>query len=235
VTSREIQQINNAIRAAGAKWNADETSLNKIPMPQRLKHLGFVPGPRDKSLQERERIAKTNLETFRTSATIAAGVPAIFDLRNIADQNFITPIRDQGGCGSCVAFVTVATVEGTSRTQANPNLIIDFEAHLYYCYGRNDGRTCENDWWPDGALDQFRNDGVVDEACYPYTSGDQNCSNLCSDWNSRLNKITNWKIFISVTDIKIGSRLKGQLSLASPFTMISFLITTESIHRYHPM
>jgi len=210
VTSQEIQQINNAIRAAGAKWNADDTSLNKIPMPQRLKHLGFVPGPRDKSLQERERIARINLETFHTSATIAAGVPAVFDLRSLGGQSFITPIRDQGDCGSCVAFGTVSTVEVMSRTQANPNPSIDLsEAHLFYCYGRNDGRTCENGWWPDGALDHFKNDGVVDEACYPYTSGDQNCSNLCSSWNTRLNKITTWQIVTSVTDIKNWISTKG--------------------------
>ena len=210
VVSQEIQEINNAIRAAGAKWNADETSLNKIPRSQRLKHLGFVPGPRDKSLKERERVAKTNLETFHASTTIAAGVPEVYDLRNLGGQNFITPIRDQGGCGSCVAFGTVATVEGMSRIQANPNPRVDLsEAHLFYCYGRNDGRTCENGWWPDAALDHFRNNGVVDEACYPYTDVNQNCLNLCSDWNTRLNKINSWKILTTVTDIKSWISTKG--------------------------
>jgi C1A family cysteine protease len=214
VTPQEIQETNNAIRAAGAKWQAAETSLTKIPRAEQLKRLGFVPGPGDKSLQEREGIAKANLETFRTSATLAAGVPATYDLRNVGGQNFITPITDQGNCGSCVAFGTVATVEATNRIQRNnPNLNIDLsEAHLFYCYGRNDGRNCENGWWPDPALNHFRDNGVVDETCYPYIAGDQNCSNLCSDWNNRLTKITSWQSMTSATDMKNWISTKGPLA-----------------------
>jgi hypothetical protein len=63
------------------------------------------------------------------------------------------------------------------------------EAHLFYCHGFNDGRNCQNGWWPGAALNHFTNGGVVNEACYPYTAGDQKCSNLCSDWNNRLIKI----------------------------------------------
>lgn len=219
MTSEEIQEINNAIRAAGAKWNAGETSLTKIPRAERLKHLGYVPGPKDKSLQERERISKANLEKFHMSATVAAALPATYDLRNIGGQNYITPIRDQGGCGSCVAFGTVATVEGTSRRQsANPNLNIDLsEAHLFYCYARNEGRRCggpDGGWWPYAALEHFKNDGVVDEACYPYTSGDQNCSNLCTNWNSLLNKIKSYQSLTSTTDMKNWISTKGPLVTA---------------------
>ena len=133
-----------------AKWKAAETSLSKMPSSERLRHLGYVPGPSDKPLDEREKISKGNLAKFSPNDTIAAGIPATYDLRNVGGQNFITPIKDQGGCGSCVAFGTVATVEGSIRKQHNnPNLDVDLsEAHLFYCYGRSDGRDCENGWWP---------------------------------------------------------------------------------------
>lgn len=152
--------------------------------------MGFVRGPKNKSLQERERISRANLDTVHTSRTMAAVVTVTYNLRNVGGQNF-TLIRDQGNCGFCVAFGTVATVEGRSRTQANnPNPNMDLsEADLFYCHGFNDGRNCQNGWWPGAALNHFTNGGVVNEACYPYTAGDQKCSNLCSDWNNRLIKI----------------------------------------------
>jgi C1A family cysteine protease len=112
--------------------------------------MGFVPGLKNKSLQERERISKANLDTVHTSTTMAVVLTVTYNLRNVGGQNFVTPIRDQGNCGFCVAFGTVATVEGRSRTQANnPNPNVDLsEAHLFYCYGFNDGKNCQNGWWP---------------------------------------------------------------------------------------
>lgn len=212
MTPQEIQEINKAIKDSNAKWKAGETTLTRLPKTEQLKRLGYVPGPGEKSLQERERISKVNLETFRTSAN-AVGFPVTYDLRNVGGQNFITRIKDQGRCGSCVAFGIVATVEGMKRKEVNnSNLNVDLsEAHLFYCYGRNEGRNCDNGWWPDNALNHFKNEGVVDEACYTYTAGDQNCSNLCSDWNNRLTKITNWHSMVTVADMKNWISSKGPL------------------------
>ena len=42
--SQDRQPTNDAIRAASTKWNAAEASINKKPISQRLKDLGFVPG-----------------------------------------------------------------------------------------------------------------------------------------------------------------------------------------------
>jgi hypothetical protein len=60
-------------------------------------------------------------------------------------------------------------------------------------------------------LNHFTNGGVVNEACYPYTAGDQKCSNLCSDWNNRLIKIASWHSMTSTTDMKNWISNKGPL------------------------
>ena len=72
--------------------------------------------------------------------------------------NYLTPVKNQGNCGSCVSFGTVAAVEGRMRRQRNdPNLAVDYsEAHLFYCHARSEGRNCDNGWWPDRALNAFR-------------------------------------------------------------------------------
>jgi Papain family cysteine protease/Domain of unknown function (DUF4214) len=105
------------------------------------------------------------------------------------------------------------------------------EAHLFYCYGFNDGRNCQNGWWPDAALNHFTNGGVVNEACYPYTAGDQKCSNLCSDWNNRLIKIASWHSMTYTTDMKNWISTKGPL--ATCFTVYDdFYAYTNGIYSH---
>src|SRR5262245_59609121 len=101
-----VAQIQVAIQAAGADWQAGTTSVSELsPEEQRIR-LGVPPpsGGFESVLRQSEM--------FRAAAGTTAGLPAAYDLRNVNGKNFITPIRDQGNCGSCVAFGTCATIEG---------------------------------------------------------------------------------------------------------------------------
>jgi C1A family cysteine protease len=185
-----IKDITKAILDSKAQWVASETPLSKMSKEDKQKRLGCIP----EGAITLEELETTLIARSEEVAMLVgeAGYPASYDLRNVGGQNFITPIKDQALCGSCVAFGTCATVEGTFRRQRNnPNLATDLsEAHLFYCIGRNQGRNCGNGWMPGPALDAFRDIGIADESCYPYTAGDQNCTNLCADWQSRVTKIT---------------------------------------------
>lgn len=64
------------------------------------------------------------------------------------------------------------------------------EAHAYYCYGRADGARCSTGWWPHRLLPSTKNTGLTFEDYYPYTSGEQDCSNLNNDWPNRIAKVT---------------------------------------------
>lgn len=204
--------LQSAIQQSGENWQAGITSVSELTDQEKRFRLGAVPPPGE-TLEAREQQATAKLAEAMVTA---AGAPAAFDLRNVGGQNFITSVKDQGGCGSCVAFGSAATVEGTFRRQRdNAGLAVDFsEAHLFYCIARAQGRNCANGWWCDRGLDAFKTDGVTDEACYPYVAGDQNCSGRCGDWQNRLTKISAWHTITSAADMKTWISTRGPLSCA---------------------
>jgi hypothetical protein len=74
-----------------------------------------------------------------------------------------------------VAFGTLAVEGRMQRKRNDPNLAVDYsEAHLFYWHTSSEGRTrarSTGEWWPDRALKVFRNNGVMNDACYSYTVG----------------------------------------------------------------
>ena len=191
-----LEQLKSELQKAGDPWKADITSLSLLSFNEKKQYLGATPPPDKPSISEVERNVLLKKESLKAEALAAIGVPKAYDLRNIGGKNFVTPIKNQKSCGSCVAFGTIATVESTLKLEGNdPNLAVDLsEAHLFFCHGKDVGRNCSNGWWPNEALDAFKNKGVVDAECYKYVDGlvKQDCSGLCSDSNNRLMKITGY-------------------------------------------
>jgi Papain family cysteine protease len=194
-------KLQGTIQDAGGKWTAGTTSVSQLPPQQKKIRLGA------------NRPAGWTPPKSAGIGAKAGSYPASYDLRNVNGQNFITAIKDQGGCGSCVAFGTTATVEGTFQVgRGNPSTGIDLsEADVYYCGGGAVGVNCETGWWPDGAFNYDQNTGVVDEACFPYTAVDQNC-NKCSDAANRQTRISGWQTLTSTDDMKAWISTKGPLS-----------------------
>jgi C1A family cysteine protease len=64
------------------------------------------------------------------------GAPAAIDWRNNGG-NYVTPIKDQKQCGSCVGFCTCSVIESAVRIKlGNPNYAIDLsEGFLQFCGG----------------------------------------------------------------------------------------------------
>ncbi len=176
--SHGLSQIQAALKSAGATWQAGMTSLASLSREEQLRRLG-VAGKLDASR--------------RPAVTLRSKIkaPSAYDLRNVGGQNFVTPIKDQSSCGSCVAFGTVATVECTLLVQQGASGDCDLsEAHLFFCHARDRGYNCGTGWWPNEALEDFQNKGVVDDACYPYDLSNTDCSGLCGDWQNRLTRIS---------------------------------------------
>lgn len=194
MTTMKLSAINDAIEAHQLGWTAGENPVTQLSEAEQNARLGYTPDPAsgEMSLALREQQATLVANALALNAPDGQGVgaPVRVDLRAYNGHNYITPVRDQGSCGSCVAFGSIAAIEGTSRfVGRNASLAIDLsEGHLFNCIARSQGRNCGNGWWVDPALRAVRDQGVVDEACSPYSDADRVCV-LCSGWQSRVTKI----------------------------------------------
>jgi C1A family cysteine protease len=203
-----VSQIQAAIAAAGGGWEAGYTTMSELPPEEQQLRLG-VPPP----LGGFETVLRSGAAASAMLSAAAVGVPAAHDWRNFGGRNYITPIRDQGACGSCVAFGVCASVEGQFRVQRNdPNLAVDLsEAHLFFCLGKAQGVTCNTGWMPDKAFACAANPGIADESCYRYDTTQTTCANLCGDWQNRVTKVAGFKP-LGVADIKTALTTLGPVS-----------------------
>jgi C1A family cysteine protease len=189
--SLDLTQLRDDLQKAGSPWQMDPgTSMARLTEDERRIRLGFTPSPDDLTLEDAvKQDATASQEPLVKSTFESLGLPAKYCLDNVGGKNFTTPVKDQGGCGSCVAFGTAAVLETTYKKQHNkPNFNLNLsEAHLFYCYAREEGRTCQTGWWPQNALAKAKSGGVTLDQYFPYTAGNQGCS-LKSGWKDNLAK-----------------------------------------------
>jgi len=204
----DLSEIRNLISSQHLRWQAADTEIFRLSDVQQLARLGATPPPAAPSLSEREQIAAS-----RHAVTPEVALPTTVDWRNYNSSDWITPIEDQGACGSCVAFATVAAFESHVRiANSEATFSVDLsEADLWFCYGpgHGAGKCPVGGWWPDQALPGIVQ-GIVDSTCFPYTDSDQPC-NRCSDAQNRLSSITSWHGISSVSDMKTFLSTSGPL------------------------
>jgi cathepsin L len=82
----------------------------------------------------------------------------------------VTPVRDQGGCGSCWAFAAISAFEGSNALRNNKT-INAAEQHILNC---SRAGTCGGGWYSN-AWENLRGEGTANEAEYPYTGTDAAC------------------------------------------------------------
>jgi len=155
-------------------------NLNKVEA-QNKKNDGLVYGLNQYSDMSASEFKKTVLmqKTLPTTKveteefTPLPGAPATFDWR---DQKLVTPVKNQGSCGSCWAFSATEAIESSwikagKATAANLNLspqqIVDCDKTDSGCGGG----------WPEKAMKYIIGAGGQEGIShYPYTAKDGSCN-----------------------------------------------------------
>lgn len=177
IAADELAQIKQAIANKGVNWTAGESWVTRLSSEEQKKFCSAMHEPPDPSLAK------------LLSIPLIDSLPPVFDWRD-NNGNWVTPVKNQGSCGSCWDFSAVAQVESWWKIRNNePDSMIDLsEQFVLSC---SDG-SC-NGWDAALALEFIKSVGVPSEACFEYQASDNiPCSDACSDWEDEAIKIPGW-------------------------------------------
>jgi len=179
-----IDRLNTNLRARHIPWEAGLTSVARMTYDEKkalfggkMPNLGgfeyYVGGifvMPDKN--ESKDITKASL-----NSTLDPYVQE-WDWRNQHGKNWISPVKDQGSCGSCWAFATIGTLESYINLYYNRLLNYNLsEQELVSCSTSNGcgGGSIEN------ALTYIEQNGIVLESCFSYSATNGTCSDKCTN------------------------------------------------------
>lgn len=157
----------NTINAVQKSWTAKVyEEYEKFTLHDMIKRAGglgsHIPS-RPKPKPALEKVQK-----------LADSLPESWDWRNVDGVNYVSPVRNQGACGSCYSFSSMGMLEAririlTSNTQTpilSPQQIVSCSNYSQGCLGG----------FPYLIAGKYAQDfGVVEEDCFPYTGRDDPC------------------------------------------------------------
>jgi C1A family cysteine protease len=219
--SGELGHIRQAINARGGRWHADETSVSNLSLQEKKMRLG---------LHEYEELLADYLSSPQSAPIpMVTAAPATLDWRNVEGVNYVSPIKNQGSCGSCWAFAVTAAAESQMMI-ATSGLPIDLaEQILVSCPGG--GGTCSGGS-PSTASTYIRDVGLPLESCFTYTATNNSCSNACMNWQDNTYRIIGWhSARTAVDDIKNALYAYGPV-IATMYVYNDFFSYRSGVYSY---
>jgi cathepsin L len=129
----------------------------------------------NKAAYQQMRAANNFTATSPPHEKFVGDFPASLDWRT---KNAITPVKNQGGCGSCWAFGSAETLESHTFLHGkgdlpilSPQQLVDCAPNPNHCGGTG---GCGGSI-PELAYDYVKKAGMASESDYPYRGFDQKC------------------------------------------------------------
>ncbi|MBB6482419.1 C1 family peptidase [Spirochaeta isovalerica] len=205
------------------KWIAELNLFDGSFMDDLSRMAGFLPDPGKLSLEERLERGLRNWLDHKEKIDTPTGrerepkpYPSSFSWLDAGGASYVTSVKNQKFCNSCVAFGTLAVVESMARlelkkpvcpggTKCPPELS---EAQLFF---KSPGEhNCLTGWNLSGALSYLQETGVIPESDFPY---EHDCDDkpLPSGWRKKRTVISGDVTLETHYDMKNWIAHKGPL------------------------
>ena len=207
----ELDEINYAIHSKGAHWLAGETPVSKLSPEERKMRLGAI-----KPVKSPSEVSGVTSST--STSALTGTTPATLDWRNYNGNGYVTPVRDQGNCGSCWAFATTAALESNVLIMKGISALDLAEQILLSCSGAG---SCSGGYI-DGASNFISSTGLPPESYYPYTAANGQCSSAATGWQTTTSQISSWH-WVTTTSPTVDA-IKNDLNTYGP------LVTTMDVY-----
>lgn len=180
----DLEDVQAAIQEKNARWFAGKTTVSELPDEMKKLRMGVI-------FSDEKEKAPT------WAPKIVEALPAYF---NWVDEGMVTPIKDQGNCGSCWAFSAVGALESLAMLSAGI-LSPDYSEQFVVSYNLAN-KGC-NGGYMSRVARFLERVGTISEDCLPYRANDRKFPRPCAEWRDEVAGIETWSwVTQSVDDLK---------------------------------
>ncbi|MDZ7860194.1 MAG: C1 family peptidase [Candidatus Krumholzibacteriota bacterium] len=155
---QEIASLQREIDSKGYNWTAERTWVTDLSDEEFQRLLGArIPEDLQKRIDSRHETIIPKLQSRL--------LPSSFDWR---DYDIVTPVKNQGSCGSCWDFAGIGALEAVLAINESVEYDLS-EQQILSC--ATPGSGCSGGWYAT-VWDYIRNSGAVLELCMPYEADD---------------------------------------------------------------
>jgi len=158
------------------------------------------------------------------SADPSAAIPTSVDWRA---EGAVTPVMDQGQCGSSPFIGAVASIEGAWKIAGNPLVVLSVQQVLDCSTGFPPNQGCDGGLMNTSFEYVLKAGGIQNNLTYPYTAWDGTCS---FDITKSVAKITSYVNLDGTEDAFTQALVKGPVATAVNCQPQSFVYYQSGIY-----